>query len=313
RSTGDAKRLFSWLEKGIPAILYGPASSLHTSILHFLSLELDTPSSGQLILKPANNAPSVNHTVSGTLIHDPVGSAGGIAATFVGGAATLHHIVSSASGERAYCVSNSVKGTPLYWLRGTNPFETRPDTSNLALKPRPRETCYVDASKLCYELLGFLGYTIEVQCKAPSTAAGQNAALMLFSRHDNAWHLSGYAAAPIGSVRLKFPDGAPLFHATFAQLEDGASLYPLARVMHHECRVFVQQKSGVIGCNTGARDEHHRELTLKIVGLEDATVVFFPPHGMAVTFENQGNKTHFQAGQIRVTQPGLSGELLIRW
>ena len=136
---------------------------------------------------------------------------------------------------------------------------------------------------------------------------------MLFSRHDNAWYLSGYAAAPVGFVKLKFPDGAPVFHATFTRLEGGASFYPLARTLHYECRVFVRQETGVIGCDPGARDEHHRELTLKITGLQDATVVFLPPEGAGVTFESAGKKTHYNAGETRVEQSGLSGELLIRW
>ena len=100
---------------------------------------------------------------------------------------------------------------------------------------------YYDTSKMGYEALGRLGYTIEVLSDATITQAGQKAALMLFSRHDNAWYLSGYAAAPVGFVKLRFLDGAPIFHATYTKLDDGASYYPLARTLHHECRVFVQQ------------------------------------------------------------------------
>lgn len=317
RGEDEAKRLFAWLEEGIPAILYGPASSLHTTVLHRLDLELDAPLSGELRLRRPDG------TITGTLIHDPIGSAGGIVARFTGSGkdkrATLRYSVVSATDERAYCVSASIRGTPLYWIRGTNPFETRPDSSALALKPKPREAHTFDASRLCYEALAQIGYIIDVQCDVSSTVAGQNAAraehcLMLFSRHDNAWYLSGYAAAPVGLVKLRFPDGAPIFHATFTRLEDGASYYPLTRAMHYECRVFVQQKSGVIGCDPGARDEHHQVLTLRLTGLQDATVVFLPPAGLAVTFENTDlGKTHFDPGTTQVAQSGLSGELLIKW
>jgi hypothetical protein len=103
------------------------------------------------------------------------------------------------------------------------------------------------------------------------------------------------------------------YNYPITRLENSASHYPLARVMHHECRVFVQQESGVIGCDPGARDEHHQQLTLKITGLQDATVVFLPLRGMAVTFESGDKKTYFDAGEVRVAQSGLSGELLIRW
>jgi hypothetical protein len=206
-----------------------------------------------------------------------------------------------------------VRGAPLTWIRGTNPFETRPDTSRLALKPRSRDARYVDAGRLGYEVLERLGYTVDVRCEAPARTAGENAALMLFSRHDNAWYLSGYAAAPVGFVKLKFPEGAPVFHTTHTRIEDGAAHYPLARAMHHTCRVFVQQESGIVGCHPGARDEHHRELTLRVSGLQDAAVVFLPPAGMAVTFEHAGGEVRFDPGEARVTASGLSGDLVIRW
>ncbi|MBN1878256.1 MAG: hypothetical protein JXA33_28815 [Anaerolineae bacterium] len=310
RSEDNARRLLDGLGKGVPAILYGPAASLHHSVRQHLALDLDTPLSGELTLNHAGSTPA------GTILHDPVGSAGGIAARFTGDTgsiATLHYTVASAGTTRAYCISTSVQGTPLIWLRGTNSFETRPDAARLALKPKPRAAHYFDAGKLGYELLARLGYTIEVQCEAPGAGSEQNAALMLFSRSDNAWILSGYAAAPVGCVKLKFPDGAPVFHATFTRLEGGASHYPLARAMRYECRVFVQQESGIIGCDPRARDEHHRELTLKITGLKDATVIFLPPGKMAVTFEHQGKKTHFDAGARRVSESNLTGELLIHW
>ncbi|TFG69965.1 MAG: hypothetical protein E4H27_06550 [Anaerolineales bacterium] len=309
RREEDAQRLFAWLEKGVPVILYGPASSLHPSVLSYLGLELEHPLEGEFVLNTADGA------IAGTLLHDPVGSAGGIAARFTANSgAELHYTAMSEAGERAYSVSASTTGgTQLTWIRGTNAFETRPDGTNLALKPKPQVVRYYDASKLGYEALGRLGYSIDVRCEASNAVAGQHPALMLFSRHDNAWYLSGYAAAPVGFVKLKFPDGAPVFHATFARLEGGAALYPLARTLHYECRVFVRQETGVIGCDPGARDEHHRELTLKITGLQDATVVFLPPEGAGVTFESAGKKSHYNAGETRVEQSGLSGKLLIHW
>ncbi len=309
----DAERLLSWLRYGVPAILYGPASSLHHAILERLGLAMTRPLSGELTLKRADGA------VLGPLIHDPVGSGGGIAArptgrSVRGESASLLYIVSAEEDERAYGASVSIAGcAPLYWLRGTNPFETRQDRSQFSHLPRPREAPYFDAGRLGSELLERLGYTIQVMPQAPGVSPGQQSALMLFSRHDNAWYLSGYAAQPVGSVRLRFPEGAPLFHATFTRLEGGASHYPLARAMRYECRVFVQQDHGVVGCDPAPRDPHHRELTLCVSGLQDATVVFLPPRGRAATFESRGQTIHFEAGQSHVMQSGLSGELLIRW
>jgi len=326
----DAARLFGWLARGVPAILYGPASSLHASVLERLGLTLDEPLSGALTLvrEPAlarsaefdAGGATAGGAVSGSpgasagvIIHDPVGSGGGIAARFVGHgagprAATLRYSAVSPDGKRAYCVSaHGGDQAALTWIRGTNSFETRPDTVGLALKPKPRDARTFDAGTLPAAILADLGYRIDVAGDVPG------AALLLFSRHDNAWLLSGYAAAPVGCVRLKFPDGAPLFHATYARIEEGAACYPLARSMRHECRVFVRQGNGVVGCDPAPRDEHHHTLTLRVTGLDNATVTFLPPAGAGVTFESAAGTTRFAAGGSRIVQSGLSGELVIRW
>jgi hypothetical protein len=196
------------------------------------------------------------------------------------------------------------------WLRGTNYFETRPDKHNLALKPKPHPSTYVDAGYLGAEILNALGYTIQVQ---PESSTQNSEALMLFSRHDNAWFLSGYAASPAGMVALGFPQGAPVFHATYTRIENGVSHYPLTRTMHHECRVFVQQASGVVGCDPQARDENHYELTLHITGLLEASVTFYPPTNFSVTFEYENHRHTFTKGKQRITVADISGNLNIYW
>jgi hypothetical protein len=301
RTAPDAARLLDWLARGIPAILYGPASSLDATLLDYLGLALTEPLAGEFTLVDAHGS------AIGPLFHDPIGSAGGIAARAAGDAARLRYAVTQDGETWAYGASATADGAaPLIWIRGTNAFETRPDPERLALKPQPQAPRYLDAGALCAAALRELGYTIDVQGAAPG------AALMLFSRHDNAWFLSGYAEAPVGEVALKFPAGAPLFHATYTRLADGAAHYPLARTLRRECRVFVQQAAGIVGCTTGPRDEHHTELTLKITGLQDATVTFLPPQGVPVTFEHDGAQRRFVA-PTQVAQAGLSGELVIRW
>ena len=104
RGEAGAKRLFAWLHQGIPAILYGPASPLHTSVLRYLDLELGSPLEGALVLKNADSA------VVGNLLHDPISSAGGIAASVVGNRHTdhsiiVHYTITSVLEERAYSVS----------------------------------------------------------------------------------------------------------------------------------------------------------------------------------------------------------------
>jgi hypothetical protein len=304
----SAQHLFTWLSMGIPVFLYGPATSLHKDILDVLDITLTEPLDGEFRLVQSG-CPEADATL---IFHDSVGSAGGLASQCRGNSSfgpvkQLYH-ASSAAGERSYCHQVSVNGTELFWLRGTNLFDTRPATSHLALKPGIRHPQYFDPGRLGAVILARLGYFIDVRCEAE-----QNDALLLFSRHDNAWYLNGYAVSPVGHVNLKFVDGAPVFHATHTKLTNGASNYPLARTIRYECRIFVQQNEGIIGCDTRARDEHHKELSLHITGLEDASVTFLPPKGFPVTFEYDNRKTYFDAGKSNITMDNLSGHVWIRW
>ena len=307
RSGAEAAMLQSWLELGVPAILYGPAVSLQADLLDLLGLSLADPIDGEVSLIGADG------DARGRVIHDPVGSAGGLCAEFTAGEGReLLYSASSASGTRAFCVAAtpSLAGSAsLAWIRGTNHFETRPNTERLALKPISRGPGFFDTSRIGYDMLSRFGYVVQPECEA----AGEHAAFVLFSRHDNAWFMSGYAAAPAGHVKLRFPWGAPIFHATHTRISGGAAHYPLARAMRQEARVFVQQDEGVIGCDTRARTETVTELSLLVTGLENATVTFFPPPGVAVRFETSDRVTEHDPDQAVITEAGLSGDIWIRW
>ena len=307
-SDEDARRLIEWLEKGTPAILYGPGGSLHESLRSRLGLQVGDPVSGPLTIRSTDGA-SV-----GELIHDPVGSAGGLCDVFRGstgaaGATRLYEAVDDRGRERAYCARLKVGRGWLFWVRGTNHFETRPDADALALKPRARAAGFWDSSRLGPELLEMLGYTVRAQQDAPA----DHSSLALFSRHEAAWYLSGYAEAPAGTLALRFPHGAPVFNTTWTRIADGASHYPLSRAMRYECRVFVDQESGVVGCDTAARDERHRELTLIVRGLSAATVTFLPPPGADGTLEYGDVSRRFKGNEESVTITDVTGELYIRW
>jgi hypothetical protein len=246
-------------------------------------------------------------------LHDPLSSGGGISTQFIKNQSKTEHKVlryevTLHNDKHAYGAVVDYGETKLAWLRGTNAFETRPDIEHLAIKPKKHDSRFFDTGQLGNQIISNLGYTIDVQCEGEIKDA-----LMLFSRHNNAWFLNGYAASPIGRVLLKFPDGAPIFHTTTTKLVNGASTYPLSRTMRYECRVFVKQNEGIIGCDQRARDEFHRQLTLKLTGLVDASVVFYPPDAHTVTFEYGKGSTKFAPGQKQIAMHDITGELIIRW
>ncbi|MFW6293626.1 MAG: hypothetical protein ACOC7V_15070 [Spirochaetota bacterium] len=298
-TAGDAELLLGWLRRGIPAILYGPAASLHESVAAELGVTSGGPVEGELALVGSNGREL------GTILHEPVGSGGAI--TAVGAGSTAIDVLvyaRPADGEpRPYVVAS--REFPLVWIRGTNNHETRLGERGPRV-PAPRPD-YFDSTVLINEIFARTGHTVRVENDADGPAH------MLFSRRERAWFLSGYAARPAGVVRLRFSDGAPVFHATTTRIEEGASLYPLSRVMRHECRVFVRQESGVVTCTTRSRGHRRAELSLGIRDLADATLVFYPPEGARTVVETADGEREYGPEEARIEHAGLSGEVWIRW
>ena len=106
---------------------------------------------------------------------------------------------------------------------------------------------------------------------------------MTLSPKDHALMLSVYNPDLTTDTALRFPLGAPILTGMDTEIRDGFALYRFGRCEHRECRVYVQQASGVVSLKELAPVSilYHRKLTLE--GLQDATVCIFP--------ENRGEQT----------------------
>ena len=94
-------------------------------------------------------------------------------------------------------------------------------------------------------------------------------------RHDNALFFSVYNANTTTDTHLKFPLGAPILCGAEAEMIDGKSSYRFSRGEHRECRIFVEQDSGVISCREAPPVNVRYRRAIKITGLKDATVCLF--------------------------------------
>ena len=99
------------------------------------------------------------------------------------------------------------------------------------------------------------------------------------ARHDNALFFSVYSANTTTDTHLKFPFGAPILCGAEAEMIDGCSSYRFSRGEHRECRIFVEQDSGVISCREAPPVNTRFRRAIKIMGLSDATVRLFPEKG----------------------------------
>ncbi len=108
--------------------------------------------------------------------------------------------------------------------------------------------------------------------------AGVKPPTMALHRYNNAHMLSVYCYNTTTDTHLHFPLGAPILCGTEAVMENGNATYRFSRAEHRECRVFVEQKSGVISCKECHPANVRYRRRIELLGLEDATVRLFPEH-----------------------------------
>jgi hypothetical protein len=76
----------------------------------------------------------------------------------------------------------------------------------------------------------------------------QKCPLTCISRHRNAFFFAGYTPDTTVRVHLRLPQGAPLLHGYETVLVGGRATYQMPRAWRRECRVFVEQPQGEVGC-----------------------------------------------------------------
>ena len=102
---------------------------------------------------------------------------------------------------------------------------------------------------------------------------------MAIARCDNGLFFSVYNANTTTDTYFKFPLGAPILCGTETEIVNGASSYRFSRSEHRECRVFIEQGSGIISCREAPPVNARYRRAIQISGLEDATVFLFSERG----------------------------------
>lgn len=98
---------------------------------------------------------------------------------------------------------------------------------------------------------------------------------MTITRSNNGMYLSMYNPNTTTETKLRFPLGAPILMYGETELKDGYSTYRFARSEHRECRIFVQQESGIISVKEATASCFKYRRRIRVTGLKDATVCYF--------------------------------------
>jgi len=229
-------------------------------------------------------------------------------------------------------------GGMLAWVRGTNSSSFQ--GGHLLTPDDPAKLFHGDL--LMRHMLAALGWQIRLQARGPTQGnaiapsrggylVSGASPIMAIARNDNGFFFSGCSRNTNVEIRLQAPWGAPIFTGIETRLEEGMSCYRMPRAWHRECRVFLRQENGEIFCI----DRHSGEIgisrRLKISGLKDATLRFYPQRGARekTTFlinpATADGYTPFSKDNVVAPRAGddaeghyleadnLSGTLLVSW
>jgi hypothetical protein len=100
--------------------------------------------------------------------------------------------------------------------------------------------------------------------------------VIMCHRHDNAFIFSVYSPSTTVKTAIRFPYGAPVLDGYETVLENGCATYHFPKAEHRECRVFVEQNDGIVGCCEVAPVSTEFRRRINISGLKNATVRFLP-------------------------------------
>jgi hypothetical protein len=138
-----------------------------------------------------------------------------------------------------------------------------------------------------------------------------------FRRHANALYLAAHCPDTTVGIKLRTPDGAPVFCSTDTILTDGAAHYQPGQAANWEGRLFVTQGTGLIQCAEQPLKSTKIKRKLLVSGLEEATLRFYPEPGFERTtcftrIDDDTSLTPLTKGTLLELQ-NLSGPLIIAW
>lgn len=157
--------------------------------------------------------------------------------------------------------------------------------------------------------LADVGYKIEFVKKQD----GIKPPAIAISRHDNAYMISVCNSNTTTDTKLRFPLGAPILVGCEAEMIDSSSSYRFSRGEMRECRVFVEQESGIISCREIAPVNVRYRRAIAVRGLRDATVRLFSEAGCeaAVTSNRIPDQNHTDDQRFRWCHDEIYGDYLL--
>ncbi len=165
-----------------------------------------------------------------------------------------------------------------------------------------------DAPSALQQAWGTFGHSIKFNQKPSSPKPPA----MTISKSDNAWIFSAYNPDTTTETCFKFPLGAPILCGMETEIKDGFSTYRFSRSEHRECRVYVEQKDGVISCREAPPVNARFRRSISIGGLKEATVRLFSEKDCdAMVCLNDANATPIFDTRFKLVEDAKYGKYLL--
>lgn len=312
--------LLRFVDEGGKLLLYGPieATPETAELLSRLGLEKAEPLEGAFQIEGSELIDQVGGEAPRRYIHRAVTCGGALSDSLAKG----HHGTEAVQGEKRRALTASasptVKGGLLAWVRGPLPFTVASDNS--LPHPDPVAETFPLAS-LSREMLARLGWTVNFIQHTPT----RRHPIVSVHRQANAFLISTYSPDLTVTAKIKTAWGAPVLLDSETTLDAGSSSHVFPRAQRRECRVFLRQATGTISCREEISCEIGITRRCRIIGLNEGTLVFFPPAGaVRVTFQNDTPWPHIigpfveprnvsDANGCCLEIGPVSGSVLISW
>lgn len=269
-----ADAVCEWVRGGGAALLYGPVSTAAPAVRELLNLRPAEPLDGELEVEERLETDVFECAPTRRLLHDALVSAGGVCAVLSEPADAHATVKVTAEKEGAERVYGLVRAEPdwnggrVAWIRGSAAFSRQ-----RRLEPRPQDSQrYHNPGEWARHILSDLGYSIQQERRDPTVRP----AMMFLSRHRGAFMIAGHKPDAPVTVRLQFPDGAPLVSERETRLENNWSCYGFDKTIHHEVRAFVRQSADTFVRVKEQKTPTDKHRCFAISGLKDAEVTLYP-------------------------------------
>ncbi len=166
----------------------------------------------------------------------------------------------------------AVRCGSVQWLRGIVSADYRKG----ARAPIPQDmTKFYQSEALLAGAIGKYGLELRQEGARTATMVPKPSVYMLH-RHNGSFMFSVYSPSTTVKTYAKFPQGAPILDGYETVLENGYATYHFPKAEHRECRVFVEQACGIVGCREIPPVSGQYRRRVEVNGLENAVVRFYP-------------------------------------